>query len=270
VSDIDWKNACMSISGGSVVRNRTRVFPGLLITLIVLWPILSSHAAEQVVGRQFYTAVNIWYEKGPIESTNYHRGTIIPLGAKVKITGIDDGTPPNGNPLQPQLVPEPFIQFNTEEGQSYKIVFKRSHAKSGTTIWDIFRQYFSETDPKGEGGAFRSLTPEEQKNVLDGKIGIGMSRAAVLMAYGYPPASRKTPSLESDTWVYREARRTRTVEFTDGRVTDDSGPAEIGKDRKKAKQARKEKKSSSISECIEACKENTSRTPEQCFDACNR
>lgn len=34
--------------------------------------------------------------------------------------------------------------------------------------------------------------------------------------------------------------------------------------------AQEEEKASSIDECIEACKKNTSRTAEQCFDACKR
>ena len=258
------------------MKNRIRVTAGLLVSLAMLLPAFFSHAAEQVVGRQFYTTVNIWHEKGRIETMNYHKGTILPLGTKATITGTNDGTPPNGNPLQPQAIPEPFIQFDAEGGRSYKIVFKRSSAKSGTTIWDIFKQYFSETDPKGEGGAFRSLTPEEQRNVLDGAIETGMSKEAVLMAYGYPPVSRKTRDLESDTWVYREGRKSRTIEFIADRVADDSGAADAGKDKKKGKRDKKEQKekkeknTSSISECIEACKENTNRTPEQCFDACNK
>jgi hypothetical protein len=32
----------------------------------------------------------------------------------------------------------------------------------------------------------------------------------------------------------------------------------------------KQERSSSIDECIKACKENTNRTPEQCFDGCNK
>ena len=176
----------------------------------------SSYAAEQLGGKQFYTAVNIWHERNEIESTNYHKGGIIPFGTKVKIKAIDDGA--NDDLLQG--MPEQSIQFTTDRDKSYKIMFMRSQSKSGTTIGDLFKQYFSETDPKGEGGAFRALTTAEQSNVMAGEIEIGMSKAAVIMAYGYPP---KTPSLESNFWVYREERKTRTVEFTDGRVTNDTG-----------------------------------------------
>ena len=195
---------------------RIRVMMGMLIFLIALCLTFSSYAAEQLVGKQFYTSVNIWHEKSEIESTNYHKGSIIPFGTKVKISNIDDGT--KGDPLQG--MPEQSIQFTTDRDKSYKIIFMRSQSRSGATIWDLFKQYFSKTDPKDEGGAFRALTTAEQINVMAGEIEIGMSKAAVIMAYGYPP---KTPSLESNIWVYREERKTRTVEFTDGRVTNDTG-----------------------------------------------
>ena len=122
------------------------------------------------------------------------------------------------------------------------------------TVWDFFRQYFSENNPMGEGGAFRSLTAEEQKSVLAGEITVGMSKTAVVMAYGYPP-SHRTPSLQQDKWIYWvNLFKTRTVLFSDDKVIADP---------------RKTQTVSSIDACIKACKENTKRTPEQCFDACN-
>jgi hypothetical protein len=237
----------------------------LLVALSTLFLTFSPQAAEEVAGKNYYTAFNVWYDKGSIESTNYHKGVIIPLGTRVTITEVDDGFRRERNALEPQVEQEPFIRFDGEGGQPYRIVFKRKHAKSGMTVWDLFKQYFSLTDPKGEGGTFRSLTAEEQKSVMAGEIMNGMSKAAVIMAYGYPP-SHKTPSLDSNTWIYWEGRKTRTVGFVDGRVTDDSGPG----DTKKRKKEKRERKTSSLTECIEACKENTHRTPEQCFDACNR
>ena len=123
------------------------------------------------------------------------------------------------------------------------------------TVWDFFRQYFTENNPMGEGGAFGSLTAEEQKNVMAGEIAVGMSKTAVVMAYGYPP-SHKTQSLMLDKWTYWKNRfKTRIVYFSDNQV--------------KA-EPRKATRVSSIDECIRACKENTNRTSEQCFDDCER
>jgi hypothetical protein len=128
------------------------------------------------------------------------------------------------------------------------------HAREGMTVWDLFRQYFSENNPMGEGGAFWSLTAEEQQSVMAGEIAVGMSKTAVVMAYGYPPGHR-TPSLKLDKWTYWENRfKTRTVNFSDDKVREES---------------RRAKRVSPIEECMKTCKENTKRTTEQCFDACN-
>ena len=123
---------------------------------------------------------------------------------------------------------------------------------------EFLRQYFSPDDPMGANGVFRTLTPDEQKHVAAGEVAAGMSKQAVLMAYGYPP-SHKTPSLKKDKWVYWLTRyKTQTVEFKDDKV------AEKEERRKPEPQT-----SSTIGECIKACKENTNRTSEECFDACN-
>jgi hypothetical protein len=184
----------------------------------VLFSAFPVWAAEQVSGKTFYTTANIWYERpGQIESTNYHRGAIIPVGTKVKITEVFDGTSGDFTTLNPQML-ELFIRFDDDRGKSYKIIFRPRHASKGMTVWDFFRQYFSENDPMREGGPFSSLTPDEQKDVKLGEIAIGMSKEAVMMAYGYPPG-HKTPSLKSDKWVYWENRfKTKAVYFSDDKV----------------------------------------------------
>jgi hypothetical protein len=225
-----------------------------LILVGALLGAFSAQAAEQVSGKTFYTTANIWTEKrGQIESTNYHKGAILPIGTKVIIAEVFDGTTTLENPLGAPVF-ERFIRFDDETGQSYTLLFMPRHASEGMTVWDLFRQYFSENSPMGEGGAFWSLTAEEQKSVMAGEIAVGMSKTAVVMAYGYPPGHR-TPSLKLDKWTYWENRfKTRTVNFSDDKVREEP---------------RRTKTRSPIEECMKTCKENTKRTPEQCFDACN-
>lgn len=231
---------------------------GLLFLVSVLSVLLwafAAQAAEDVEGKIFYTTTNIWYENNnSIESTNYHRGLILPIGTKVKITTVWDETKPfAGVTALDQERLSIYIQFKDESDKSYKIIFLSRHAAAGSTVWDLFKQYFSQNDPMAEGGAFSSLTSEEQKMVRAGKIAPGMSKKAVIMAYGYPPG-HKTPSLQLDKWIYWENLfKTRAVYFKDDSVINDS----------KAK-----KPDSPIEACIKACKENTSRTSEQCFDDC--
>jgi len=232
------------------MRNVSRLII-ILVLASALFGAFSAQSAEQVSGKTFYTTANIWYERqSRIESTNYHKGAILPIGTRVKIIEVFDGTT---TPSDPPIFNR-FVRFDDESGQSYKLLFMPRHAKEDMTVWDIFRQYFSENNPMGEGGAFKALTAEEQKSVMAGEITVGMSKTAVIMAYGYPPGHR-TPSLKLDKWVYWENRfKTRTVAFSDDKVTTD---------RRKAQQV------SPIDACIKACKENTQRTPEQCFDGCN-
>ncbi len=242
------------------MSNVNRIIIVLFLLSVPSWA-FSAPAAEQVSGKTFYTAANIWYERqSQIESTNYHRGVILPIGTKVKIAEVCDGSTTFNSTLDARVW-EPFIRFDDESGQSYKLVFRPRHSREGMTVWDFFRQYFSENNPMGEGGAFKSLTTEEQRRVMAGEIAAGMSKAAVIMAYGYPPG-HKTPSLKLDKWIYWENRvKTRTVYFSDDKVKTESGAGAESQETKTV---------TSIDECIKACKENTHRTPEQCFDACNR
>lgn len=59
----------------------------------------------------------------------------------------------------------------------------------------------------------------DQKGIRQGKAYIGMSKKAVRISLGYP-ATHRTPSLESDTWIYwRNRFNTMAVEFgNDGKV----------------------------------------------------
>ncbi|MBU4011616.1 MAG: hypothetical protein KJ882_12720, partial [Proteobacteria bacterium] len=46
---------------------------------------------------------------------------------------------------------------------------------------------------------------DDLNNIKKGIVAIGMSKKAVIMAYGYPP-THKTPHLTSDVWQYWYAR----------------------------------------------------------------
>ncbi|HUJ18531.1 MAG TPA: hypothetical protein VL197_11130 [Nitrospirota bacterium] len=229
---------------------------GLLILMnvisVLLWA-LTAQPAENVEGKIFYTTTNIWFDnQSNIESTNYLRGQFLPIGTKVKITEVRDGSKPVINTLDLEQRQD-CIRFHDSSGKSYKIVFISRHAAAGASVWDLFKQYFSQNDPTAEGGAFSSLTNEEQKMVRAGETAFGMSKAAVIMAYGYPPAN-KTPSLQLNKWIYWENFfKTRAIYFKDDKVVADS---------------KTKKPASSIDACIKACREYTSRTSEQCFDEC--
>ncbi len=218
---------------------------------VLLWA-LAAQAAEEVKGKIFYTTANIWYEnRSRIESINYHRGQLLPIGTKVQITQIrDENSFISYNALEQMDI---YIEFTDQSGTSYKLIYYSRYATEGSSVSDLFKQYFSQNDPMAEGGAFSSLTSEEQKMVRAGGIAPGMSKKAVIMAYGYPPG-HKTPSLQLNKWIYWESFfKTRAIYFKDDKVVGDS---------------QKKKQAPSIEECIKACKEYTRRTSEQCFDEC--
>jgi len=154
--------------------------------------------AQEKEPETYFTAVNIWCaDPRSIPTTNYHAGEIIPVGTKVtlkKLGGLN-------------------IVFATEDGKTYTILHMLKH--STIKLENVFARLFSLEDALSPEGAFHKLTKLEQKAVSEGTIYEGMSRAAVLMAYGFPP-SHRTPDLEAKTWTYWRGRmRTVVVTFDD-------------------------------------------------------
>jgi hypothetical protein len=141
------------------------------------------------VGKIYYTSVNIWYEKpDKIPSTNYHKGTKLPIGTKVKIISV-------GN-RKIHFVP-------VDTTVPFTIVQQRKHTR--IKLKELFDRYFSKKDILEQEGYFHNLSENEKECVNNGTISPGMSKVAVIMAYGYPP-SHKTPLLSSDLWHYWHSR----------------------------------------------------------------
>ena len=156
-------------------------------------------------GKTYYTKVNIWHENSVrIASTNFHWGTMIPVGSKVTISDISLGSYCR-------------ISFNVQsEKKDFYIV--RVPEYTATPIEELFNQYFSLADPLASGGEFEKFTPQEQEAIKKGVVDAGMSKDAVIMAYGYPP-THKTPSLSNNSWLYWVARRgLLLVKFADNKV----------------------------------------------------
>lgn len=183
------------------MKKNYRVFVGLVVMLILALACTSLHA-ENFSGKTYYTKTNIWYENpNDILSTNYHRGTILPVGTKVSIHNIKNRK----------------IQF-TPEGSGQMFVLTNDPKTSTITTEELFNRYFS-TEPVSIGtGDYYQVTEADRENIKTGTITIGMSKKAVITAYGYPP-THKTPLLTSDIWYYWYARLHRVnVYFKDDKV----------------------------------------------------
>lgn len=145
--------------------------------------------ADNPIGKIYFTSTNIWYETpDKIPSTNYHKGTKLPIGTKVKIISVEN------RKIQ-------FIPVDTS--LTFTIVHQRKHTR--IKLKELFDRYFSKKDILEQEGYFHNLTEKEKECVNNGTISPGMSKVAVIMAYGYPP-SHKTPLLSSDLWHYWHSR----------------------------------------------------------------
>ena len=170
----------------------------LLVVLILTSPPLY---ADNFSGKTYYTKTNVWYENpNKILSTNYHRGAILPIGTKVEIHSIKGEK----------------IQF-TPDGNAQMFTIINDKKTSTISTDELFNRCFSTEEIQVGGGEYQ-VTEAERENVKIGTIGLGMSKKAVLMAYGYPP-THKTPVLTSNIWYYWYARVSEVnVFFKDDKV----------------------------------------------------
>ena len=174
----------------------------LLISSTVLADNSETKTENTQAGKIYYTSANIWYENSDkIPSTNYHKGTKLPIGTKVKIISV-------GN-RKIQFVP-------VDTTVTFTIVHQKKHTR--IKLKELFDRYFSKKDILEQEGYFHNLTEKEKECVNNGTISPGMSKVAVIMAYGYPP-SHKTPLLSSDLWHYWHSRfETVNVHFKNNKL----------------------------------------------------
>ncbi len=143
----------------------------------------------------YFTRTNIWFEHPEkIYSTNYHQGATIPVGTEVKIMRRG----------------RQKIVFTDVSGVKYTLHYLKKH--STITMDKLFDRYFSTEDPMSAGGKYSDFSPEEKSNIRHGVVDTGMSRDAVLMAYGYPP-SHRTPNLSHSMWTYWDHRFKRVYVY---------------------------------------------------------
>ncbi len=159
-----------------------------LLTLGALFLSSAAFADDALEGKELYSQVNIWYEKPTkILSTNYHVGGVLPVGTKIKVVEAS----------------KKALTFTDSSDAKYRIICELKH--NNVPCNDLALLWFGETDPMAKGGKFEKFTKEEQEFVRAGYVREGMSRDAVLMAYGYPPTIRTT-SLDQAIWTYWKNR----------------------------------------------------------------
>jgi hypothetical protein len=148
-------------------------------------------------GSQIYTQFSLFHEKGVHRTTNYRKGFLIPANTLVtflKATRKD-------------------ITVELADGQKLKIANVEKF--SGEDLAGIYTRTFSAAPTN-----LTSFTEMENKAIRTGSVQPGMSKAAVIVALGYPP-KHQTSSLELDQWRYWHNRfNTFKVHFIDDKVTE--------------------------------------------------
>ncbi len=177
----------------------------LLLTLLIAAcsnsEIRKDSPASTLLGNDAYLKVNIWYEHPlKILSTNYHKGVMLKIGDKFKIIDVSGKK----------------IIFSDENGIEYAIIYNRGHTL--VSMADLFSRTFGKVSVLEPGGAFSKFSEMEQQNIRQGKVAKGMSKNAVVMAFGYPPEHR-TSTRKADVWTYwRNRFVTNSVTFEDDKV----------------------------------------------------
>lgn len=152
-------------------------------------------------GGTYYTNFNIWYEKPmKILSTNYHKGAMLPIGTEVEILKNKKDE----------------IEFRDKQtGTKFRIVLAEKYTPlSGE---EFLNRYFSQENIL-KSAKYRGFSEMEKENIQSGTLREGMSRDAVIAAYGYPPTHR-TPSLKDAVWTYWRSRYVDfMIQFRDGKL----------------------------------------------------
>jgi hypothetical protein len=147
---------------------------------------------KEWVDKTFYTGVNIWFEKPKgIVTTNFHRGDMLAAGTQIKVTKAK----------------KDYLKFIID-GKKYRLIYAAKHHRKVTMNAVLKRTFFAENPM--EGSNYSGFSKMEKDNIKAGTIEKGMSKNAVLMAYGYPP-DHKTPSTDENVWTYWISRFQTTI-----------------------------------------------------------
>jgi len=164
-------------------------------------------------GETYYTRANMCYDKNrTIRSANVRDGKFLPAGTKTTIGKAGWWR----------------IPFRTDGGTTYKL--KHSIFRSTISASDLFSRYFAKDNPRSGTGPFGTFNEEEKRNIANGTVALGMSKDAVLMAYGWPP-SHMTASPDTNEWHYLvgPAGERSTLVFEDGYLAETRGANAVKK-----------------------------------------
>ncbi|MGF1764655.1 hypothetical protein [Aliivibrio kagoshimensis] len=146
-----------------------------------------------------YTLVNLHpdEQRSKLYSVNYQQNGLIPLCSEVEMVELQSKR----------------LTFKVKSTERQYTLDKHS---SSPDFGKYLAQYFGTSCDKN---TITTMSKIDQAGIKEGVVKSGMTKQGVILAIGYPPEHR-TPSLESDEWVYwRNRFGTTLIKFTDGVVT---------------------------------------------------
>ena len=147
-----------------------------------------------MVGGEYFTRHGLRQENNRWRSTNYGRGTLVPINTKVRVDEITSST------IRLTIV---------ASGKALKLSNIEKYTGGGT---DVLAERTLSTEPTDLSGF------KFQKDIRVGRLRLGMTKEEAILARGYPPVHR-TYSTEDDRWVYWQNRFvTQTILFADGKL----------------------------------------------------
>lgn len=149
---------------------------------------------------RIYLNSNHWYtDPLAMDSFNYQKGKILPFGTEVVDVTYDDDS-------------VSFVAKDT--GTKFRIQLKKDY--SMITIEQYIKSIFMVKNP---AEIELSIKPTVYEKITRGVVERGMTKKEVVIAYG-PPIKHRTPSMESDTWIYYDSElKTKRIVFKHGVVS---------------------------------------------------
>lgn len=163
--------------------NKSTILFQFFVAFIILLAYRNSGLSQN---QKYYLGYNLWYQNPEkISSLNPKLGKYLPAGVEVDQVRTRSGR-------------TPLISFRVVKMNRRFIVHVNPKYHTGIKFED-FKNTLIQTKNFQELTA--GLSKREIDNILAGKVEPGMSRRAVLLAYG-PPAQHRTPDISSSKWAY--------------------------------------------------------------------
>lgn len=185
------------------MRNPFKIIVLAILTLVVAacgsMQVRDANDQTDLVGAAgVYTLVNLHPDEANarLYTVNYQQAGLIPVCSEVTITAAG----------------RKAIRFKVEDtGREYQYLLHRAVPFEGH-----LSEVFGKQCPRDKIARMSSI---DQQGIKEGEAKVGMTKDAVVIALGRPPA-HETPSLESDQWMYWLHRFDRLrVDFENGKVS---------------------------------------------------